>query len=227
MSKNHLLSLVILLFLKIACSKDNGYVEFLTGVNSKTGVIHKLNYNQGQEDLLLEIDSLFEEDLCWNEKTIGLQIDDTNIKTIIYKTCTHQTKRNRPHSKLSIFLNEAGEEVLIDTSSKTLIIRIEELSNKVESLFPNTNDDGHDEIIIHWEQKTPSKSIEEVLKQAREGYLKIYQNLAHKNYDKSLSKLSDKQLYELKKKFPFRVKLGFGTLVILPKRPPSEKNDNK
>ena len=190
----------------------------------KTDLVLKLNYNQPQEALIETIKSHFKEDICWKEKTIGLQINNCILKTIFQETCPMKMMGLGviPSSEVKILVNPIGEILINDEYFTTL----DTLSDWIGKNFPNQIMMPYriEEVSLLWHEETPKEKIEKVLLLIEEGYLKSYERISNKKFKKPICDLSDSEFLELKETFDFRIKLGFAKLLPpIPPPPPTDE----
>ena len=188
------------------CKNENYLIRPL-----EKDVTIKLDYNQNQESLIEDVEELFSEDLCWNEKILGIEIGNKLLKTIFQKTCVDGTIRNIPISEVKILMNQKGETLL-----NNQIIHLDSVANWIENHFPNETDYETEEIFFLWTKESPKEKIEKVFNQITNGYLKSYNKIANKIYGKEFCELELSKVKELENTLKFRIKLGFGKVMIPP-----------
>ena len=182
---------------------------------SDDDVTIQLDYNQSQEELIKNIEALFHEDICWKEKTVGLELNDRNLKIIFLKTCPDGIIRDRAVSEVKILMNGKGSTLL-----NSEFIEIDSIGEWIANNFPNEYDYEIEEILFLWHKNSPKNEIEVVFNQIRKGYLKSYDKISNKKFNKSLCNLNPNEIRELEETLDFRIKLGFGEIVIPPPPPP-------
>ena len=188
----------------------------ILSVRKDTKII-RLNYNQSQENLIREVESLYKEDLCWKERELGIELSDgTIIKAIFVKICPLKQEFYRPaKSEVKILMNKEGELLL----NEDLRIGVDSLSNWIGLNYPNDKETEREEILILWEEQAPKEKVEELFGAIKEGYLKSYRNKSKREFGKELCDLNKEQLYKIMKELDYRINLGFGK-ILRPPPPP-------
>ena len=114
-------------------------------------------------------------------------------------------------------MNQNGETLL-----NYEIIDLDSIETWIEYNFSNEQDYKLEEVFFLWTKESPKEKIEKVFNQITSGYLKSYNKLSNKKYGKELCKLDLKEVKDIGKQLEFRIKLGFGRILIPPPLPPSE-----
>ena len=219
----HFFQIIFSILLFVSCKNDTCINQSKLTELDQPDLILKLNYNQPQDSLIQDIKKHFEEDICWKEKTIGLQINNRILKTIFLETCIMKGLGYgmRAYSEVRILLNQEGE-ILIN---ETYFADIDTLGNWIGKNFPIQIEErlNLEEISLLWDEKTPKEKIEEVLLQIEAGYLKSYERISHEKFNKPICDLNEIELAELKKELDFKIKLGFGKIIPPIPPPPSDE----
>lgn len=214
--------ILIFSFLIYSCGKkSNCPNETIITKPSDNDVTLKLNYNQDQKQLIAEVEKLYNEDICWEERTIGLELETGIIKTIFLKTCSDGSMRYiPPNSEIRILMNQKGETML-----NYEIIKLDSIGNWIGKNFPNESDSEKEEIFFLWDKESPKEKIEEAFEQIRKGYLKSYDRISKDLFKRKFCELDGNELKKIKESLDFRVKLGFGEINIPP--PPPQLSDEE
>lgn len=98
---------ILISFIISSCqNKDNCLNQsYLINATDKHKTI-ALNYNQEEEQLIEDIEELFDDDICHQEKIIGLKIGNKKIKTLFQKVCLDGIIRHPRRSEVRILMNQ-------------------------------------------------------------------------------------------------------------------------
>lgn len=186
-----------------------------------------LKLNQLKDSLAKDVERFFyKSDICDKDINFGLILSNKEVVNVnVFKQCNmnwHISYRNRT----SILLNHKGQLLLDDN-----IILIDSIPNKIFKGFINDYSEyekhyspyqnlRRQSFFVNWRLLTPKDSIEKVLLKTQEGFVKIYDEIASKRYNKKLCELNEKELSELKDGFDCHLVLDFSPLPPPPPPPP-------
>jgi len=221
MRNDILIFFFLLLTIFFSCQKEKNCANKIALTqHGKTDLTLKLNYNQSQEALREEIKNHFQEDICWEEKTIDLQINNRVLKTIFQEACIMKGTGYgiRYISEVRVLINQQGELLINDE----YFLPQDSLSDWIGQNFPYElkKEFTLEEISIHWLEETPKEDIENVLLEIEEGFLKSYESISNKKFKNPICDLNQDEFLQLKKELDFRIKLSFGRIIPPPPPPP-------
>lgn len=185
-----------------------------------------LKLNQPEDSLAKDVERFFyKSDICDKDINFGLILENKEIVNVhIFKQCDKLLISNR--NRISILLNHKGQLLLeeditsIDSiPSKILKQFINDYSGYEKHYSPYQNLSSQS-FFVNWRLLTPRDSIEKVLLKTQEGFIKIYDEIARKRYNKNLCELNEKELLELKNGFDCNLILDFFSLPFPTPPPP-------
>jgi hypothetical protein len=208
------LAILLLLF---SCSKEKNttsrYCENEIQLFSVADTIPvlQLNYHHPESQILDSIEQALKQDLCFNKVDFGLSLDDGNVISVyvLKEYPTNVIVCYISHPKARILLNKYGDLMLNNN-----IVLIDSVPYFLREAFINNTYDL-EETFIKWTEETPRDSIEKTFKNIIAGYLLLYDSMALETFNKKTCSLTPEELNQLKKDFPFIVKLDIGRLVRL------------
>lgn len=181
-------------------------LDYLFSVNDSIPKF-EIDYSQDKDSIFDFIESHFENDSCWHNRSFGLIMDTNTVVKINYsKSCSsdYYIACGRGYRYNTVFrasLNSQGELLMEGEISEP-----NQIAHAVFNKFANQNF-PHVFSIIKWKSNTPTNTIKHVLTEIIRGYSLCYTKLAHDIFNKELHQLNTIQMDSLTKIIPFDVKL--------------------
>lgn len=185
-----------------------------------------LKLNQLKDSLTKDVERFFyESDICDKDINFGLILSNKDVVNVhVMKDCNPVPKFYS--NMFTLYMNEKGiiffdyDYFPIDSIPNKILENFVSDFDKYEKQYSPYKNLRDKFIYVDWRLLTPKDSIEKVLLKTQEGFVKIYDEIASKRFNKSLCKMDIIELYELKNEFKCNLVLDFYPIPLPPPPPP-------
>lgn len=192
--------------------------NYLLGISDTLKTI-EINYNDDKEDILLDISTKLNKDLCCNKVEFNLKINNTeNVNITSFKFCKKCVFHYHIFQCSSIFINR-NNQILYNES----LVELDSVKFKVYEILKKRNPIDKEYFKIRWDKTTSDTLIKKTLIEIKKGHLLFYENESKKIFNKSIYNLSKEELDSINK-VKFNVYLDLSRM--LPPLPPPPHNQS-
>lgn len=195
--------------------KINSNENYLLGISDTLKGI-EINFNDGKEEILLDISTKLNKDLCCNKVNFNLKINDSKyINVTTFKFCKKCVFHYHIFHCSSIFINR-NNQILYNES----LVELDFVKFKVFETLKKRNPIDNEYFKFRWDKTTSDTLIKKTLIEIQKGHLLYYENESKKIFNKPIKNLSLEELDSINK-VKFNVYLNLST--IAPPSLPSNK----
>ena len=195
--------------------KINSNENYLLGISDTLKGI-EINFNNEKEEILLDISTKLNKDLCCNKVNFNLKINDSKyINVTTFKFCKKCVFHYHIFHCSSIFINR-NNQILYNES----LVELDFVKFKVFETLKKRNPIDNEYFKFRWDKTTSDTLIKKTLIEIQKGHLLYYENESKKIFNKPIKNLSLEELDSINK-VKFNVYLNLST--IAPPSLPSNK----
>ena len=224
-NKNNFIVLLATTFILVLISGSIYYVNKLkidTNENYLLGISDTLrnieiNYNDDKEEILLDISTKLNKDLCCNKANFNLKINEIkslNVFTSKFcKTCMYSCF-DWPHDNIMINRNN---EILYNES----LLELDSIKFKIFKTLKKRNPIDKEYFKFRWDKTTSDTLIKKTFIEIQKGHLLYYENESKKLFHKSIGNLNKEELDSINK-VKFNLYLDLSRMLDPIPLPPSQ-----
>ncbi|MFN7043585.1 MAG: hypothetical protein ACK4M1_00190 [Flavobacterium sp.] len=195
--------------------KINSNENYILGISDTLKGI-EINFNDDKEEILLDISTKLNKDLCCNKVNFNLKINDSKyINVTTFKFCKKCVFHYHIFHCSSIFINR-NNQILYNES----LVELDFVKFKVFETLKKRNPIDNEYFKFRWDKTTSDTLIKKTLIEIQKGHLLYYENESKKIFNKPIKNLSLEELDSINK-VKFNVYLNLST--IAPPSLPSNK----
>lgn len=227
-NKSNFIVLLAITFILVLISGSIYYVNklkidnnenYLLGI-SDTLRTFEINYNDDKEEILLDISTKLNKDLCCNKVKFNLKINNTkNVNVTSFKFCKKCVFHYHIFQCSSIFINR-NNQILYNES----LLELDSVKFKVFETLKKRNPIDKKYFEFRWDKTTSDTLIKKTLIEIQKGHLLYYENESEKLFNKPIKNLSLEELDSINK-VKFNVYLDLSRMLP-PLPPPSSQPIN-
>ena len=174
--------------------KIDNYENYLLGISDTLKTI-EINYNDNKEDILLDISTKLNKDLCCNKVKFNLKINNTkNVNVTSFKFCKKCVFHYHIYQCSSIFINR-NNQILYNES----LVEFDSVKFKVFETLKKRNPIDKEYFEFRWDKTTSDTLIKKTLIEIQKGHLLYYENESEKLFNKPIKNLSVEELDSINK----------------------------
>ena len=174
--------------------KIDNYENYLLGISDTLKTI-EINYNDNKEDILLDISTKLNKDLCCNKVKFNLKINNIkNVNVTSFKFCKKCVFHYHIFQCSSIFINR-NNQILYNES----LVEFDSVKFKVFETLKKRNPIDKEYFEFRWDKTTSDTLIKKTLIEIQKGHLLYYENESEKLFNKPIKNLSVEELDSINK----------------------------